>query len=174
MSSGRVRELLYVGRPVPEKGLPDLLSALAFLGDLRWHLSVAGELPDAVSSVDESNISFLGRVCHGQMPALMQRHDVLVVPSRYETFGNVALEGLAVAMIVLAARTGGLKSLITNGHNGFHFTPGNVTDLANKLRLVVTSFDRLEQVRRNARAHALRYSWDSVTHATAQLLETLI
>jgi glycogen synthase len=174
MSSARSRELLYIGRPVPEKGLPDLLAALQLIQDIPWRLSVAGDLPTTVPAVAAANISFLGRVPHHSVAALMQRHDVLIVPSRYETFGNVALEGLAVGMIVVAAKTGGLKTLITSGRNGFHFEPGDIVNLAETLRFVLASYDSLHHIRGNARTDATLFSWSAVTAATAELLETFV
>jgi len=174
MSFDRPRDLLYIGRPVPEKGLSDLLAALQAINDLPWGLSVAGELPEPSQSTGDPRISCLGRVPHHEVAALMQHHDVLVVPSRYETFGNIALEGLAVSMVVVAARTGGLKSLITSGWNGFLFNPGDVADLARTLRFVLTHFARLDFAQHNARRTALLYSWEGVAAATARLLRTLI
>ena len=108
MSSDRFCKLLFVGRPVPEKGLPDLLRVLAAMAELPWLLSVVGdrapfELP--ITGIHH-RISFLGRVDQSEVARVMQRHDVLVVPSRYETFGTVALEGLATGLVVVAARVG--------------------------------------------------------------------
>lgn len=108
------------------------------------------------------------------MPGVMRDHDVLVVPSHYETFGNVALEGLASGMIVVASRTGGLKAIIDDGRTGFHFTPRDTDDLARVLSYVITHTGTLEDVRGAARAEALNYSWDVVAAATAALLTRIL
>ncbi len=104
----------------------------------------------------------------------MRDHDVLVVPSHYETFGNVALEGLASGMIVIAARTGGLKAIIDDGRTGFHFTPRDTEDLARVLGYVITHAASLRGVRRAARAEALNYSWEGVASATAALFTRIL
>jgi glycogen synthase len=175
MSSDRSCDLLFVGRPVPEKGLPDLLDALAAIADLPWRLSVAGDVaPFAVAhAMIRDRISFLGRVSQTEVASIMQRHDVLVVPSRYETFGNVALEGLAVGMVVVASRVGGLKQLIADGRTGFHFEPANVADLEHILRFVMGNFSALSAVRRHARLEAAKYSWPRIVAATHNLLASL-
>jgi glycosyltransferase involved in cell wall biosynthesis len=118
-------------------------------------------------------ISFLGRVNRTEVAQVMQRHDVLVVPSRYETFGNVALEGLATGLVVVAARVGGLKELIAGGRTGFHFEAGNLEDLERVLRFVISDLDALWQIRHNARLDATRYSWPHVVVATHRLLAAL-
>lgn len=175
MSSSRFCNLLYVGRPVPEKGLSDLFQALAAMADLPWRLTVVGDLVSftAPSEAIRDRVLLLGRVKHAEIAAIMQRHDVLIVPSRYETFGNVALEGLAVGMVVVAARVGGLKKLIANGRTGFHFEAGNARNLEQTLRSVIANLEILDDVRRRARLEAEKYSWPSVVAATHRLLVSL-
>lgn len=175
MSSDRFCKLLFVGRPVPEKGLPDLLRVLAAMAELPWLLSVVGdrapfELP--ITGIHH-RISFLGRVDQSEVARVMQRHDVLVVPSRYETFGTVALEGLATGLVVVAARVGGLKELIVRGRTGFHFEAGDMDDLERVLRSVIGDLDALCQIRHNARLEATKYSWSHVVVATHSLLASL-
>jgi hypothetical protein len=56
--------------------------------------------------------------------------DVVLVPSRVEPFGNVAVEALAVGRPVVAARVGGLPEIVTDGETGLLFTAGSATELA--------------------------------------------
>jgi len=108
------------------------------------------------------------------IPDVMRDHDVLVVPSHYETFGNVALEGLASGMIVVAARTGGLKALIHDVRTGVHFVPGDVADLRRALSFVIEAGSSLDRMRVEARAEAMNYSWPAVADATASLLTSIL
>ena len=171
MSSVRPAELLFIGRPVPEKGLADLLAALSRLRHLDWHLTVIGERPSDIDiTMFEPAVTWLGCVTNREVARIMSAHDVLIVPSHYETFGVVALEGLASAMLVIASRTGGLKTLVQDRETGFHFRPGDVTDLARTLGYVIENLSELTTIRFNARAAALRYGWDEVVRQTAVLL----
>ena len=56
--------------------------------------------------------------------------DVVVIPSRQEAFGRVALEAMAASRPIVAARTGGLAETVENGVNGLLFEPGNAEELA--------------------------------------------
>ena len=59
--------------------------------------------------------------------------DLLVVPSLFESFGLVAVEGMAAGIPVLASDTGGLREIIEDGVSGVLFRPGEADDLAEKL-----------------------------------------
>ncbi len=64
--------------------------------------------------------------------------DILVVPSREpEPFGRVAIEGMACALPVVAARHGGLVEIVDNGTTGFLFPPNDATALAEALRMLL-------------------------------------
>jgi glycogen synthase len=171
MSSGRCAELLFIGRPVPEKGLADLLGALARLQHHRWHLTVVGEVPRDIEIAGVGPaVTLIGRVPNREIAQIMAMRDILVVPSRYETFGNVALEGLACGMVVVASHTGGLKTLIRHEETGFHFRPGDVEDLTRMLELVLDKLTELTHIRCNARVAAVRYSWEEIVRETSALL----
>jgi 1,4-alpha-glucan branching enzyme len=171
MSSARSAELLFVGRPVPEKGLADVLSALSRLRHHRWHLTIVGEIPPGIH-IDAfgSAVTSLGTVRNREIARIMAVRDILLVPSHYETFGNVALEGLACGMVVLASYTGGLKTLIQHGETGFHFRPGDVADLTQILGFAIDNLTELTAIRQNARDASVHYSWDEIVLKTSALL----
>lgn len=60
--------------------------------------------------------------------------DVVIVPSRVEPFGNVAVEAMAAGRPVVAARTGGLPEIVTDGETGLLFEPGSTTGLVAAIR----------------------------------------
>ena len=59
-----------------------------------------------------------------------QALEVVVVPSRREAFGRVALEAMQAGVPVVAARTGGLAELIQDEKNGLLFEPDDPSGLA--------------------------------------------
>jgi glycosyltransferase involved in cell wall biosynthesis len=89
------RRVLYLGGDVPHKGV-----------------EVARQLADTlvgpgIREVDPSNI-----------PALMSEHSVVLVPSRAEPFGLVAVEAIASGRWVVAGAVGGLPEIVSDGLNG--------------------------------------------------------
>jgi GT2 family glycosyltransferase len=71
---------------------------------------------------------------HDRIPAALRQLDVLVVPSVWpENSPLVIHEALLSRVAVVAARTGGITELITDGQNGYLFEPGDVEGLARLL-----------------------------------------
>jgi glycosyltransferase involved in cell wall biosynthesis len=146
--AGSVR-IAFVGRLSWRKGLDVLVDALALVkSETSWHLYVAGEsVPGA--DFDERvrrlaternmdhRVSFLGFV--DDVPRLLRQCDVLVVPSRIEPFGNVAVEGQLAGLVVIAADVGGLREIVEHGSTGLVFEPGNAVDLAAAIHSVCQS-----------------------------------
>jgi glycogen synthase len=171
-------DLLFVGRPAPEKGLRDLLFALADV-PLTWQLHLAGEPPSVSeqarrASIHPSRITLHGAIPNRSVADLMRCVDVVVVPSRYENFGNVALEAMASGRIVVAARTGGMIDLIVDGFTGLHFPPGDVAALSQRLSMVLTNVDSFRGLAIAARRAAMAYGWEEVTRTTALVLRRFI
>jgi glycosyltransferase involved in cell wall biosynthesis len=137
----RRHDLLFVGRLVSDKGVDILLEALAVLArrGLRPPLTIVGEGPDRERLEDQSRslelgtqVRFLGALVGDELVRVMNSHQILVVPSRYnEPFGIVALEGLACGCEVVASRGGGLSEAV--GPCGITFRNGDVDDLATAL-----------------------------------------
>jgi glycosyltransferase involved in cell wall biosynthesis len=144
--------LLYAGRLTADKGVDTVITAMAHLvSDRRLRcisLAIAGS-----GSTDYQNylrlmvtqagmtdyVSFLGPVPYAEMPRLLQKFDVLLVPSIWpEPFARVILEGMISGLAVVATPTGGTGEIIVDDDNGLLFMPGNAEDLARKImRLVV-------------------------------------
>src|SRR5258705_13130597 len=66
-------------------------------------------------------VSFAGFMGEGELPALMAATDALVVPSIYEPFGMVALEGASAGAPLAVAATGGLAEIVEPGVTGVTF-----------------------------------------------------
>jgi glycosyltransferase involved in cell wall biosynthesis len=79
-------------------------------------------------------VSFLGHVPPEEMPQLLQRFDVLLVPSIWEEpFSRMVLEGMISGLVVVATPRGGTIEILRDGENGLLFTPGDPQDLARKI-----------------------------------------
>lgn len=123
--------VIFVGRLVQDKGLRLLIKAIKLLESQGSpvRLTVVGDgpdRPDCVEIVKESGldslVTFTGMLAGLELARLFNAHKVLVVPS-YESFGIVALEGLACGCIVIGSNEGGLPEAI--GPGGVTYTPGD-------------------------------------------------
>jgi glycogen synthase len=134
----RVRDVLFVGRLVSDKGAALLVEAVANLAakGIRATLTITGGGPEEQRL--RQKVQHLGLVeqthftgpLRGQVLAHeMNRHRILVVPSIWEEpFGIVALEGIASGCLAIGSEGGGLADAI--GACGMTFPNGDSTALA--------------------------------------------
>ncbi len=141
--------LICVGTLGRHKGQDILVEALAELGDLDWHCVLAGPLDRDADFVDhvQARIARLGyghRVrLTGVLTGAALSHayttaDLLVAPSRSETFGMVVTEALAHGLPVMAAAVGGLPEALGFAADGTRpgvlVPPGDPAALAAAIR----------------------------------------
>jgi len=170
---------LFLARAAAHKGLPDLLRAFTLLAPADWKLTVVGGVhPTERREVEHlaarlTTIQMLPPSPNSTVPMLMRSSDVVIVPSRYENFCNVALEAIASGRAVIGSQCGGIPDLVIDRWNGLLFPPGNdaalaacVTELLDDPMLVRTFGLR-------GRSAALRFDWAVVAAETVQLLESL-
>jgi glycosyltransferase involved in cell wall biosynthesis len=126
---GRLKAL-FVGRLVEEKGIIDLLDALANVPEVE--LTVVGsQLPSDRGGVAEQvarlvdreplrgRVRCTGRMSQDQLRAQMLSTDVVVLPSYREGVPRSLIEGMAAGRPLLATDTRGCRELITEDVNGF-------------------------------------------------------
>ena len=102
------------------------------------------------------------------MPSLMAAADVFVSPLRSTNgladYPISVVEAMMLGRPIVATRTGGVLELIADGKTGLLAEPGNVTELSNKIKELLTRKTLAYQVGRNASRFALqRFSTDRVT-----------
>jgi len=146
---------LFLGRLTTEKGVETLLAAWEKISP-RMKLKIAGDGPlrSTVEKAAAQNprIEFIGQVGREQVFALLEKCSFLVFPSEwFETFGLVAVEAFAKGKPVVASRLGAMAEIIEDHHTGLHFEPGDVQDLAEKVRWAADHADDMQAFGRNAR-----------------------
>lgn len=106
----RVERVLFAGRLADEKNLPEVVEAARRHPHIRFTIAGEGPLRPMVEKAarELDNVHYLGWVARTELPALMDAHDVLLLPSRVESFGTVALEGMARGRLVIVTATCGI------------------------------------------------------------------
>jgi glycosyltransferase involved in cell wall biosynthesis len=89
--------------------------------------------------------------------------DAFVFPSRTETLGLVLLEAMAAGCPVVAARSGGIPDIVTDGVNGYLFDPADEQGAITATQRLLERQEERETLRQNARAEAERWGWAAAT-----------
>lgn len=120
--------VLYSGRLAQEKNLEAILTCAEYFSDLNFVIAGHGPLTDKVIAYADTlqNLEYLGWVSRDTVLSLLDQSDMLVLPSKVEAFGTVALEGMARGRLVLVSPNCGIArdSLLRKGllvmHRGEH------------------------------------------------------
>ncbi|MDH6289000.1 glycosyltransferase family 4 protein [Rhodococcus opacus] len=139
-------KLLFVGRLEYEKGVQDAIAALPRIR--RSHpgttLSIAGEGTQFTWLYQQARthrvaraVNFLGNLDHIELLGWLHGADAIVLPSRYEPFGIIALEAAASGTPLVASTAGGLGEAVVDGETGMSFQPGDVAGLTSAVREVL-------------------------------------
>jgi glycosyltransferase involved in cell wall biosynthesis len=140
--------LLCSGRVVPEKGLEIAIDALAILAetDRQARLVLAGDGPErpalearAAALGLADRIMFTGWVSPEDTHRLVADSTVVLVPSREEPFGLVAIEASLMARPVVAAAVGGLPEAVVDGVTGVLVPAGDPAALATAVRRLLAA-----------------------------------
>lgn len=101
----QVSSVCFAGRLAPEKNIRSVLAAARNLPDIRFTIAGDGPLGDEVRfwSRRLSNLTYAGWVSREGVRAVIDHSDMLLLPSRVESFGTIALEALARRRRVLVS-----------------------------------------------------------------------
>lgn len=161
--------LLFVGRLNAQKGVRDLIDALAWTPP-ACTLDIVGEGDDrAALQQRAADLGIAARITwHGQLPrsalpALYRRAQAVVIPSQHEGLGLVAVEAQLSRTPVIAYRSGGLPDIVSPEWGGILVPPADVRALADAMHRVASDAERAQHFGSSARAAMLdRFAPSSV------------
>jgi glycosyltransferase involved in cell wall biosynthesis len=147
----------FIGRLTGQKGVDILLRAFALVE--RRHptveLILAGDGPErpALSRLAQSlglqRVMFLG--WRADAADVLADLDLLVVPSRWEGFGLVALEAMAMGIPVVASNASALPEIVAPGQTGLLVSPGDAGELADAITTILSGPKRAAEMGRAGR-----------------------
>lgn len=159
-------KVLFVGALIPRKGVHTLLEAVRKLPNGICSLSIAGSsevdpsyarrLQRQAASLSE-RVRFLGRVSDAELRKALLDHHVLAVPSSYEGFGIVYLEGMGFGLPAIGATSGAAAEIIVHGENGFLVPPEQAAPLAERLAALAEDRTLLAELGQAARRRFLKH-----------------
>jgi len=174
----------FVGRIQPLKGIDVAVKAIARLDGVRLLVvggpsGPAGEsellhLESMAASLAPGRVSFLPPRPHRDIACVYRAADAVIVPSRSESFGLVAVEAQACGTPVVASRVGGLAYAVADGHSGYLIAGHDPADYAAALRSILDDPATEARLFAGAVEHAAGFSWDATADRLFELYRGLV
>jgi glycosyltransferase involved in cell wall biosynthesis len=150
--------IVFLGNVISRKGLETLLQAvgrqhkpieLEVIGSLTTEPAYASAMQRLAAGLGQS-VRFHGPLDNGELTEKLRRAHLLAVPSSYEGFGIVYLEGMAFGLPAIGASTGAASEIISDGETGYLVRPGDDKTLAERLAGLHTDRQLLSRLSLNA------------------------
>ncbi|MCX8191321.1 MAG: glycosyltransferase family 4 protein [Nitrososphaerales archaeon] len=175
------RIILAVGRLTWQKGFDDLIKAfskvltihpnsrLVIVGDgymrgelekLAWDLGVG------------KKVIFTGFINDQELIEIFKSSDVLVVSSRYEPFGIVALEGMVNGLPVVVTNVGGLAEIVEHESDGVWVYPNNPDSIAWGIDRVLSYQKFAHKLILNGKDKVKKYDWSLIAQRIIHVYES--
>jgi glycosyltransferase involved in cell wall biosynthesis len=157
--------LLYVGRLSAEKEIERIKPILQAIPQAR--LALVGDGPhrqELEKHFADTPTHFVGYLTGQELGSAFASADAFIFPSRTETLGLVLLEAMAAGCPVVAARSGGIPDIVTDGVNGYLFDPtADIEDAIHATVRLLENQQEREVIRQNARKEAEKWGWSAAT-----------
>ena len=163
--------IICVGRFEKVKGHKYLIKAIANLSSKNYNFSftlvgkgsLENEIIKLINKYDlEDNVSLINWIPHHEIPELLKKHDIFVLPSirtkegEEENFPISLLEATALGLFPMASNIGGIPEII-NKTGGILFDPENSKSIEIELKAVLNNHDIILNSKKSIRATARKY-----------------
>jgi glycosyltransferase involved in cell wall biosynthesis len=173
--------ILFLGNVIYRKGLHTLLEAIKGLQS-KVKVDVVGGLGAEPHYADEmqryvtvnelsSTVKFHGPLDNQPLIDIYKQSHVMVVPSSYEGFGIVYLEGMGFGLPAIGTTAGAASEVIRHGEDGYLIKPDDSTTLAGHLNELATNRELLLHLSLNAvKRYQSQPKWDETAKSIREFL----
>lgn len=181
--------VLFVGRIQPAKGPDVAIEAFRHIAerieDSRLVIVGAPSGSDGAGEFDalqkrakalnlSDRITFAEPVPHREMPDVYRASDVVMIPSRSESFGLVAAEAQASGLPVVAARVGGLSDVVGQDSGGVLVEGWGSPEWSEAVIDILGNKRRARELSRRGPEWAERYSWETSIERIADIYRDML
>mgnify|MGYP000184979401 CR=1 FL=1 len=182
--------LVYVGRLVEKKGVEYLINAFRdvrlIYPDVKLKIIGAGPLSASLTALTttlniDDSVEFVGSVNNSEIPSLLNKASIAVVPSiiaesgDQEGLGLVIIEALGCGCSVIASDLPAIRDVITHGETGLLVSPADSGALASTIVSALEDPDRMIGLAARGRSRVSEnFDWKSVGLAYSKLIGQII
>lgn len=154
------RTIIYFGRLDKAKGLDDIVDVCESLdaGGIAFKFECYGNGPykntftAAMGALLGKSFYYGGIASGAEKWSVLSNADIFLLPSAYEGLPLALLESMAAGCIPVVSSVGSIPLVIKEGYNGFLIQPGNIDQIFDKLKVLLSPTFRLDELAANARA----------------------
>ena len=169
-------QLVAIGRFNPQKNFPWMVRALAGCR-FPWTLTIIGDgaqRGEIESAIRESGLGgrvrLAGWTSEAEMRDILDRSDILLMPSTSEGNPVAAIEALQRGVAILGSDIGGLSDLIEDGDNGFAVAIASPGEFEEKLARLASDPDLLARMKSRSLEMAKRFDLELIADEFEELL----
>jgi glycosyltransferase involved in cell wall biosynthesis len=167
---------LFAGHAGRLKGVDVLLKASECLAreGLTHRVQFAGGTDDGVFEGTSAPAERLGYLNRSELAAAFRRADVLVLPSRHDSFGRVVVEAMATGLPVIVTEHVGAKEMIDGGRTGWVVPADDVEALAERMHWCAEHRDNVRGMGAACVETAQNYSWAAYRERVTEVMEEVV
>ncbi len=178
--------ILFLGNIIERKGLHTLLNALRALPSSLFNLDIVGSLSsdpvyakrmqDFIAINNLSSFIFLhDTLDHDSIKQKLEQAHTLIVPSSYEGFGIVYLEGMGFGLPAIGTTSGAASEVIEHGKTGYLIAPDDSTTLTAHISRLASDRNLLTELSLNARKRYIQQpSWNESASQIRIFLQSML
>ena len=179
---GKSIKFISVGYLIPRKGFDRTIKALSHLENIDWHYEIVGEgssrreLEQLIASLDLKDKVILS----GWSLKLEEKYhnaDIQLIPSRYEGFGLVSIEGMSTGLPVIASDLAGINEVVSSSVDSCFLVKdsNDIGEWVNKIKLCINTLEKdLVHISKESYMHSQKFSLEKMTKSYINLYRQVL
>lgn len=140
LSTGKVREILFVGRLSKDKRVEPIIQAVIGMEDLQLTIVGNGEEYNHLIQYEGERVDFIGAVPPGEVKNYMEKADILIMNSTFEGIPMTILEAISYGLPVVSTNVGGIGEVLHFGQDSEE-TDGTVEGIQTAIRRICGCYE---------------------------------
>jgi len=175
--------LSYFGAIDNLKGVFDVIEAVALCKKwldrkIEFHIGGKGDTDRMNAMIERLGLQGIviydGWLGEKEKTTLLEKSDIFLQPSVFESFGISILEALGHGVPVITTAVGGITDLVTDRYNGLVVEPGNVAQIADAIKFLADHPDERKRLGENALLHARNFHHDKIARDLQAIYQRLL